>query len=117
MPKSIGGRGKIAPYKTVMVRTPEPIKERVEELKELYFSGQLEYHDKLIAENHELANKYKEGLSNKVNKDNCVNHSYDKDELINLAKGVLNQKKSAKVSISKLLSVLLGEEITIEDFK
>ena len=117
MPKSVGGRGKTAPYKTVMVRVPEPIKGRVEELKNLYHSGCLESHDELIAENYELANKYREELSNKTTQDECDNKKYDKDELIALAKGVLKQKKSARESILKLYTALLGDDITVDDLK
>lgn len=36
MTKPLGGRGKRAPYNTVMVRVPEPIKARVEKLIEEY---------------------------------------------------------------------------------
>ena len=59
MSKPIGGRGKKASYKTVMVRVPEPIKGRVEELKELFYSNQLEEYDKRIAADHEFAKKYR----------------------------------------------------------
>ena len=59
MSKPVGGRGKTAPYKTVMVRVPEPIKGRVEELKELFYSNQLEEYDKRIADNYEFAKKYR----------------------------------------------------------
>ena len=117
MAKSVGGRGKTAPYKTVMVRVPEPIKGRVEELKELFHSGHLEHHEELIAEDHELANKYREELSNKTVQNECGKKQYDKDELIALAKGVLKQKKSARESILKLYTALLGDEITVEDLK
>ncbi|AFY59257.1 hypothetical protein Riv7116_6946 (plasmid) [Rivularia sp. PCC 7116] len=117
MPKSIGGRGKTAPYKTVMVRVPEPIKGRVEELKNLYHSGCLESHDKLIAENQQIANKYREELSNKTVQNECYKNQYDKDELITLARKVLKQKKSARETIIKLYTALLGDEITAEDLK
>lgn len=36
MSKPLGGRGKKAPYKTVMVRTPEPAKPQVEALIEQF---------------------------------------------------------------------------------
>lgn len=36
MSKPLGGRGKRAPYDTVMVRVPEPIKPKVEQLIEEY---------------------------------------------------------------------------------
>ena len=67
MEKPVGGRGKSAPYKSTHVRIPEPIKGRVEELKKLYFSGQLESYYEQIAENRRLANKYRELMEQKNN--------------------------------------------------
>lgn len=117
MDKPVGGRGKSAPYKSTHVRIPEPIKGRVEELKELFFSNHLEYHDELIAEDHKLANKYREEFLNKKTGDNQSDRQYNKQELIDLAKGVLRQKKSARESLLKLLTGLLGEEITVDDLE
>lgn len=59
MIKPVGGRGKSAPYKSTHVRIPEPIKARVEELKQLFFSGQLEEYYRTIEENKVLADKYR----------------------------------------------------------
>ncbi|MEO0683713.1 MAG: hypothetical protein AAFY76_01355 [Cyanobacteria bacterium J06649_11] len=67
MIKPVGGRGNLAPYKTVMVRVPEPIKARVEELKELFHSNQLEEYDKKILEDNRLANEYRSILESSKN--------------------------------------------------
>lgn len=115
MDKPIGGRGKSAPYKSTHVRIPEPIKGRVEELKELFFSNRLEQHDNDLTENKYLADKYREELLNRYTLDVYENSHLDKGELIKLAKGVLKQKKSARHSVQKLLTGLLGEEISLED--
>lgn len=117
MSKPIGGRGHLAPYKSTHVRVPEPIKDRVENLKKLYFSGDLEEHDRLIADNSELAKKYRE-INSEVSDNNKIEESkYKKKELLVLVKDILKQKKSARVSMLKLLTALLDEEISLEDFK
>ena len=59
MIKPVGGRGKAASYKSTHVRIPEPIKGRVEELKELFFSGRLDEYYRIIEENKTLAEKYR----------------------------------------------------------
>ena len=117
MDKPVGGRGKTAPYKSTHVRIPEPIKGRVEELKELFFSSHLEQYDSELAENKYLADKYRKEILNKNIANECDGNSLDKGELITLAKKVLKQKKSARDSILKLLTGLLGDEITLEDLK
>ena len=117
MDKPVGGRGKSAPYKSTHVRIPEPIKGRVEELKELFFSNHLEQHDSELAENKYFADKYKEEVLNKNIANGCDDNLLDKGELIALAKKVLKQKKSARDSILKLLTGLLGDDITVDDLK
>lgn len=59
MVKPVSGRGKVASYKSTHVRIPEPIKCRVEELKELFFSGRLDEYYRTIEENKILAEKYR----------------------------------------------------------
>lgn len=62
-----GGRGKVATtYKSTHVRIPDAIKHRVEQLKDQYFDGSLEYADELIAENHKLANEYRKMLTGNI---------------------------------------------------
>lgn len=114
MVKPVGGRGKAAPYKTVMVRTPEPIKSRVEKIKELYFLGELELWDKEIEENKYLADKYRKEVLSKKQDEKELTH-FNKDDLIQLAKKILKQKKSAKLSIFKMLVILLGDDISLDD--
>lgn len=117
MSKPVGGRGHSAPYKSTHVRVPEPIKDRVETLKKLYFSGDLEEHDKLIIENSKLAKKYREINSEVSNKNESKESKYKKEELLALVKDILKQKKSARVSMQKLLTALLCEDISLEDLK
>ena len=117
MSKPVGGRGNLAPYKSTHVRVPEPIKDRVENLKKLYFSGDLEEHDRLIAENSELAKKYRERDSEISDKNEKEESKYKKEELLVLVKDILKQKKSARVSMQKLLMALLDEDISLEDLK
>lgn len=61
--KPVGGRGKVANYKSTHVRIPDAIKHRVERIKEQYFDGSLEYADELTAEDHRLANEYRKLLT------------------------------------------------------
>lgn len=117
MNKPVGGRGHLAPYKSTHVRIPELIKHRVEILKKLYFSGDLEEHDRLIEENGELARKYRERDSEISDKNEREESKYNKEELLALVKDILRQKKSARVSMQKLLTALLDEDISLEDLK
>lgn len=132
MSKQIGGRGKKAPYESTHVRIPLPIKDRVEELKNLYINEQLEHHDYLTAEDHRLAGEYKKLLSESNGKLQCrdnpltgINEEFDCrdnpltgiDEALELAKKLLKQKKSAKDTVAKLLTGIYGREITIDELK
>lgn len=87
MPKSIGGRGHKAAYTTTHVRVPEPIKPEVQRLID-------NFHDNYSADSTNLL----PGLP----------------EAIVIAKGILTQKKSAKVSISKLLTALYKTDVEIK---
>lgn len=117
MSKPVGGRGHLAPYKSTHVRIPEPIKDRVEILKKLYFSGDLEEHDRLIAENSELAKKYRDINLELSDKNEREELQYNKEKLLVLVRDILKQKKSARVSMQKLLTALLYEDISLEDLK
>lgn len=116
MDKPVGGRGKSTPYKSTHIRIPEPLKGRVEELKELFYSNQLELHDEKLAEDNRLANEYKHKLANN-NLDNSGGYIKlnNRDEILELARRILKQKKSAKLSVLKLLTGLLGDDISLED--
>jgi hypothetical protein len=85
-----GGRGKKAPYETTIIRVPVPLVESIER----------------------QVNEYREFV---------VNGTQPPYPAINLevalihAKQILKQKKSAKVSLEKLLQVLYGDEVTLKD--
>lgn len=118
MSKPVGGRGKKAPYETTHVRIPLPIKDRVEQLKEQYIAGSLEYADHLTAEDHRLANEYRNLLTSKSSDANSKDKLLTSlDTALVKAKEVLKQKKSAKESIAKLLTSLYGIEVKPEDLK
>lgn len=118
MSKPIGGRGKKAPYESTHVRIPEPLKDRVEQLKALYLDGQLEYNDQLIAEDHRLANEYRKVLTgNSVNINSLQKSLTSLEDTLELAKKLLKQKKSARETVAKLLTGIYGKGITVEDLK
>lgn len=77
-----GGRGVKAPYESVVVRIPKPIESDVIELV-----------------NHYRAGNYKP-----------VTSYLDKGKTIELAKSILSHRKSAKISLTKLLQVLLDDK-------
>jgi hypothetical protein len=80
MPK--GGRAVKAPYQTVVIRVPKPIESDILEIIQSYRDGS----QKLVTSN------------------------LDKDKMIELAKSILSEKKSAKISLTKLLQVLLEDK-------
>jgi len=96
-----GGRGLKAPYDSTHVRVPVPLKAKVEGM---------------IA-------RYKECLdvdmavSSLVNPENPLTDNSENlltvNEAVELATKILVQKKSAKVSLSKLLSAIYGQEIVL----
>jgi dTDP-4-amino-4,6-dideoxygalactose transaminase len=118
MNKPVGGRGKKAPYESTHIRIPEPIKHRVEELKALYANDNLEEYDKLIAENQHLADEYRKLLTGNEQ----VSDSQEKvlpnlKEAIELAIKELAKKKSARETVTKLLTALYNQTVTIESLK
>jgi hypothetical protein len=86
MPKPAGGRGRKAPYESTHVRVPEPIKLEVQRLIE-------RFHD-----------NYSDTSTNLVT---------SLPEAVVAAKGILAQKKSARVSLEKLLTALYRSEIKL----
>lgn len=86
MNKPKGGRGHKAPYETTHVRIPVPILEEVERLKQRYHSE---------------------------DPNEPVNLVTSFEEAIILAKGILTQKKSARVSLEKLLTALYQSEVKL----
>ena len=87
MTKPSGGRGKKAPYVTTHMRVPEPIKPEVQRLLDRFHG-------------HEV--------------DHSENSLTSLDEAMALAQGILLQKKSARVSIEKLLTALYRREIKLQ---
>lgn len=83
-----GGRGQQAPWETVMVRCPEPIKAKVQSIIDDWKRSQLDpdYHEQIRA--------------------------VSADELKPIVERILKQKKSARVSVLALLSEL-GYEIDV----
>lgn len=86
MTKPIGGRGQKAPYITTHMRIPEPMKPEVQRLLD-------HFHGKDV--------------------DHSENSLTSLAEAIALAQGVLLQKKSARVSMEKLLTALYHREIKL----
>lgn len=81
-----GGRGLKAPYETTVVRVPLPLKDEVIEMVEAYKNtGSNPLVQKLVTSN----------------------------EAIELARNILRQKKSAKLSLEKLLSSLYGINVSL----
>jgi hypothetical protein len=85
-----GGRGLKAPYDTTHVRVPVPIKDKIQG----------------------IIDAYKESL------DPNLGTSENKklltpNEAIEIAQTILSQKKSAKVSMGKLLTAIYGENIVL----
>lgn len=85
MNKPKGGRGKRAEYTSTHVRVPEPLVKEVEALKRKFFGMDEEAENPLPS------------LENAMT----------------IAKGILLQKKSARVSVEKLLTALYGGDITL----
>ena len=86
MPKPKGGRGHKSEHETTHVRVPVPIKPDVQRLIErFYLEGDL-YEEKVLT-----------GL----------------DEATVIARSILSQKNSARISMSKLLTAIYGENIEL----
>jgi hypothetical protein len=89
-----GGRGLRAPYQTTHVRVPVPIKDRVESLIE----------------------SYKQSLDPNVvdpNFGGSVDQLLSAEDAIALAQSILVQKKSAKISLGKLLTAIYKQDIVL----
>lgn len=106
MDKPKGGRGKKAPYETTHLRVPVPIKDRVEELIDVYRAGLLGVADDLQNDAYYLADEYK--------KTNMLTSLEDAKEK---AKSIIKEKKSASQSLAKLLTVIYGEKVVAEELR
>lgn len=97
MNKPKGGRGVTAPYETTHVRVPVPIKAKVdrliEEYRELIFEAKIPERDKFNCSNAMTLTTVEEAKA--------------------LAQSILKQKKSAKLSLEKLLTALYEGEVKL----
>jgi hypothetical protein len=86
MSKPAGGRGKKAPYETTHIRVPEPIKAEVQRMIDRFHGSEVE---------------------------TDLNLETSLSEAVVLAESILSQKKSARVSMEKLLTALYHREIKL----
>lgn len=86
MIKPTGGRGKKAAYTSTHVRIPEPLIPEVEALKRKFFG---------------------------VDEEEAINPLPSLEEAIAMSKGILLNKKSAKLSIEKLLTALYNTQVKL----
>jgi hypothetical protein len=89
-----GGRGIKAPYETTHVRVPVPIKDKVQKLIDDYKNN---------LETQEVNQQDNEQDNNLI----------DFDEAIALAHQCLIQKKSARLSLQKLLTGIYGKKVSL----
>ena len=98
--KPKGGRGHTAPYQTTHLRVPTAIKEQlqlvVDDYREQVISGQIDPSEGAVLNNVFWDRKMP-----------------SKDKAIEIAEQILKGKKSARQSLSKLLTGLYGEEINL----
>ncbi len=120
--KPKGGRGLKVDYISTHVRIPEPIKDKVEQIKDLYFSGSLQQYDESQAENCRLANEYKKMLTDTLTDNVCNDISVStqsvsfQDALV-IAKKLLHQKKSVRETIANFLIAIYGINVKGDDLK
>jgi hypothetical protein len=86
MPKWTGGRGHKAPYETTHVRVPKPLLPEVKRLIDRFHS---------------------------VNDEPVLNLETSLDDAIVAAKAIVLHKKSARVSMEKLLTALYKTEVKL----
>lgn len=97
MNKPKGGRGKVAPYESTHVRVPLPIKPKV---------------DRMVEEYRELILSNKEPEREKFNCSDSMTLT-TVGEAKAIAQDILKQKKSAKLSLEKLLTSLYKGEVKL----
>ncbi len=98
-----GGRGHKAPYQTKNARVPVPMATQVSEIVNKYHEfvangGDAENPPYFVSENKPV-------------------HSFSKivelDVAVDLAKEILKNKKSSKLSLQKLLKAIYGKDVTL----
>jgi hypothetical protein len=100
--KFVGGRGIKAPYKTKTLRVPEPLYE--------YFYGLVEvYKGKMLEDQSQDPRK----VADRVIGSSEVSEKPTK--IVEEAKKIVKQRKSAKKSITKLLQVIMDPDFSESD--
>lgn len=95
MPINKGGRGKKSPYATKVMRIPDPLLKRVEELVNDFYSQEKSTDDQSVLENH---------MGKNHNIETFKNYALDI-----LAQNKVS-KKSTKYCLEKLLQVLYNDD-------
>lgn len=80
-----GGRGVKASYQSTHVRVPLPVKEKVEAIIQAFKEGETEEEETQLSD----------------------------EEMIEIAKNILKQKKSAKISLETFLKTILKKEVSL----
>lgn len=93
MPVWKGGRGAKAPYETTHIRVPLPLKQKIEQICE-------EYKQKVIS-------------GEDVTESEDTASIMEFEEALELAKTILKQKKSARVSLKSLLTGIYNRDIDL----
>lgn len=102
MVKYLGGRGKKAPYTSIVIRVPEPITDKVNSLIESYKSS---------FDSQETCNEFT-NINDTIDFDSIT---ISKQELLELASKIIKTKQSGKKSVIKLVTTLLNNNITDEE--
>lgn len=104
-----GGRGKKAPYETTHIRIPRPLKPLIDKLISKY---------RELVEQGQATEGLLDSLASSLDDQKPVNKLSDchlsKQEAIELAEKLYNQKKSKKETITKLLTSIYGGDIDLK---
>lgn len=98
IPKSLlGGRGNKAPYETTHIRVPLPLKEIIQEL----------------VDNYKSTNHVPDNINQLIQPESSDDRMIAVDDAISLAHAILKQKKSAKLSLQKLLTAIYNVDVVL----
>lgn len=100
MAKPVGGRAKEALYKTTHVRVPVPIKPYIEATIKHFYD---------VLDPNALEENLLTNLQDATNAAKGI----DLEEATAIAKEILKQKKSARVSVEKLLTTIYGQNVEL----
>jgi hypothetical protein len=135
--KPLGGRGKKAPYETIQMRVPVPLKLKLADLiseyreKVLLSDEQPDLDDDSDPDDDdsepsdlEIIKSQAETIQRYLSEIHFLKHKLEQTNLNTSlgdakenAKKILKSKKSASQSVAKLLSSIYQTEITTDDFK